>query len=116
MFADKESFKQAYLMKLIEGEGITLDEATNWDQFVALVVLLKEKMSYYRAINQNSISQGKQVYYFSMEFLIGRLLLNYLVNFKIEDLVREGLSELNINLDDLLEQEADPGLGNGGLG
>jgi starch phosphorylase len=116
MFTDKESFKQAYLMKLIEGEGITLAEATRWNQFVALVVLIKEKMSYYRAINQNSMSQGKHVYYFSMEFLIGRLLMNYLVNFKIEDFVREGLSELNINLDDLLEQEADPGLGNGGLG
>ena len=116
MFTSIESFKEAYLMKLIEGEGITLDEATHWDQFVALVILLKEKMSYYRAINQNSMSQGKQVYYFSMEFLIGRLLLNYLVNFKIEDLVREGLAELDINLDDLLEQEADPGLGNGGLG
>ena len=116
MFESKESFKQAYLMKLIEGEGITTDEATDWDKFCALVVLLKEKMSYYRAINRNSISQGKQIYYFSMEFLIGKLLHNYLVNFKIEDLVREGLAELDINLDDLLEQEADPGLGNGGLG
>lgn len=116
MFADKESFKQAYLMKLIEGEGITTDEATPWDKFVALVMLLKEKTSYYRAVNKKSISQGKQVYYFSMEFLIGKLLHNYLVNFKIEELVREGLLELDINLDDLLEQEADPGLGNGGLG
>ncbi|MDA8221294.1 glycogen/starch/alpha-glucan phosphorylase [Desulfosporosinus sp.] len=116
MFTDKESFKQAYLMKLIEGEGITTDEATSWDKFVALVMLLKEKMSYYRAVNKNSISQGKQIYYFSMEFLIGKLLHNYLVNFKIENLVREALSDLDINLDDLLEQEADPGLGNGGLG
>lgn len=116
MFTDKESFKQAYLMKLIEGEGITSDEATSWDKFVALVMLLKEKMSYYRAINKNSISQGKQVYYFSMEFLIGKLLHNYLVNFKIEGLVREALAELDINLDELLDQEADPGLGNGGLG
>ncbi|MBC2725236.1 glycogen/starch/alpha-glucan phosphorylase [Desulfosporosinus sp.] len=116
MFTDKESFKQAYLMKLIEGEGITADEATPWDKFVALVMLLKEKMSYYRAINKNSISQGKQIYYFSMEFLIGKLLHNYLVNFKIENLVREGLLELGINLDELLEQESDPGLGNGGLG
>jgi glycogen/starch/alpha-glucan phosphorylases len=116
MFSNKESFKQAYLKKLMEGEGITADEATNWDKFSALVALLKEKMSYHKAMNINSISQGKQVYYFSMEFLIGKLLLNYLVNFKIESLVREGLSELNIDLDDLLEQEADPGLGNGGLG
>ncbi|OLN31537.1 glycogen/starch/alpha-glucan phosphorylase [Desulfosporosinus metallidurans] len=116
MFSDKDSFKQAYLTKLIEGEGITPDEASLWDKFSALVVLMKEKMSLYRAINRNSISPGKQVYYFSMEFLIGKLLHNYLVNFQIEDLVREGLSELDINLDDLLEQEADPGLGNGGLG
>lgn len=116
MFSDKESFKQAYLRKLIEGEGITADEATQWDKYVALVSLLKEKMSYYRSLSKRSMSQGKQVYYFSMEFLIGRLLHNYLINFKIEELVREGLSELGINLDDLLEQEIDPGLGNGGLG
>ncbi|HEY8908705.1 MAG TPA: glycogen/starch/alpha-glucan phosphorylase [Desulfosporosinus sp.] len=116
MFTNKESFKQEYLMKLLEGEGITPDEATHWDKFSALVGLLKERMSIYRGINRNSMSSGKQVYYFSMEFLIGKLLLNYLVNFQIEDLVREGLSELSINLDDLLDQEVDPGLGNGGLG
>lgn len=116
MFTDKESFKQAFLRKLIEREGISLNEATNWDKFSTLVLLLKEKLSYCRIINKDSISQEKQVYYFSMEFLIGRLLHNYLVNLQIENLVREGLAELNINLDDLIEQEADPGLGNGGLG
>lgn len=103
-------------MKLIESEGITADKATDWNKFCALVRLLKEKMSFYRAIHKNPMSQGKQVYYFSMEFLIGKLLMNYLINLKIEDLVRQGLSELNINLDDLLDQEVDPGLGNGGLG
>ena len=116
MFKDKESFKQAYLMKLMEGEGITADEASQWDKFVALVALLKEKMSYHRTVNKKSMAKGKQVFYFSMEFLIGKLLQNYLVNFKIEELIREGLFELCINLDDLLEQEIDPGLGNGGLG
>jgi starch phosphorylase len=116
MFSNKENFKQAYLRKLIEGEGITVDEATTWNKYVALVSLIKEKMSYYRSLSKRSMSQGKQVYYFSMEFLIGRLLHNYLINFKIEEVVREGLSELNINLDELFEQEIDPGLGNGGLG
>lgn len=116
MFTDKESFKQAFRMKLIEREGISLDDATNWDRFCALVVLLKEKTSYSRIKNKGLTARKKQVYYFSMEFLIGRLLHNYLVNFQIENLVREGLAELNINLDDLLEQEADPGLGTGGLG
>ncbi|GAB6173807.1 glycogen/starch/alpha-glucan phosphorylase [Paradesulfitobacterium aromaticivorans] len=116
MFPDKESFKQAYLVKLMEGDVSTPEDATHWDKFNALVGLLKEKMSFYRAVNKNSISQGKRVFYFSMEFLIGKLLLNYLINFQIEPLVREGLAELNIDLDDLLEQEVDPGLGNGGLG
>lgn len=116
MFADTETFKEAYLKKLIEGDGISLDEATAWDKFVALVMLLKEKISYYRALNKNSLTQGKQIYYFSMEFLIGRLLYNYLVNFKIEKIVKEGLAELGIKLEELLDQELDPGLGNGGLG
>ncbi|AFM40030.1 glycogen/starch/alpha-glucan phosphorylase [Desulfosporosinus acidiphilus SJ4] len=80
-----------------------------------MVLLLKETISFNRALTKNSIST-KQVYYFSMEFLIGRLLRYYLVNMEVEELVRESLAELHINLDDLLEQEADPGLGNGGLG
>ena len=116
MFADKESFKQAYLTKISETEGITLEEGTLWDKYKTLVLLLKEQMSSYRVLARNSAANTKQVYYFSMEFLIGKLLNYYLVNMEIQELVREGLADLNINLDDLLLQEADPGLGNGGLG
>ncbi len=113
MFADKESFKQAYLQKIIETEGITLDEGSLWDKYTTLVVLLKEKISSSRTLTNYNL---KQVYYFSMEFLIGKLLHYYLVNLEIEELVREGLADFKINLDDLLQQESDPGLGNGGLG
>lgn len=116
MFANKESFKLAYLTKISETEGITLDEASLWDKYKTLVLLIKENMSFNRALTKHSIMYAKQVYYFSMEFLIGRLLHYYLVNMEVEELVREGLAELHINLDDLLQQEADPGLGNGGLG
>ncbi|MGX8698657.1 MAG: glycogen/starch/alpha-glucan phosphorylase, partial [bacterium] len=52
----------------------------------------------------------------SMEFLIGRLLENYLLNFGVTDIVREGLADLGENLDALYEMEDDAGLGNGGLG
>jgi len=51
-----------------------------------------------------------------MEFLIGKLLKNYLINFEVEDIVREGLAEMGEDLDELCEFERDPGLGNGGLG
>ncbi len=60
--------------------------------------------------------RSKKVYYFSMEFLIGPLLENYLVNLGILEDVREALSEMGICLDDLLALDIDPGLGNGGLG
>ena len=61
-------------------------------------------------------SDKKKVYYFSLEFLIGPLLDNYLLNFGIRDIVEEGCAELGTTLDDLIACEADPGLGNGGLG
>jgi glycogen phosphorylase len=116
MFANKESFKLTYLTKISETGGITLDEASLGDKYKTLVLLLKENISFSRALTKNTVMIKKQVYYFSMEFLIGRLLHYYLVNMDVEELVREGLAELDINLDDLLQQEADPGLGNGGLG
>lgn len=118
MFFDKESFKQAYLERFAEAEGKTLDEGTSWDKYHALVLLLKEKVSLCRALTHEAYSheKEKQVYYFSMEFLIGKLLPFYLVNMEILDLVKEGLADLKIDLDQLLAQESDAGLGNGGLG
>lgn len=98
MFFDKESFKQAYLEKFAEAEGKTLDEGTSWDKYHALVLLLKEKVSLCRALSNEEYSREKekQVYYFSMEFLIGKLLPFYLVNMEIYNLVRDGLADLNI--------------------
>lgn len=60
--------------------------------------------------------QMKDIYYFSMEFLIGRLLNVYLINLNIKDIVKEGLADLGFDLDNILQYEKDPGLGNGGLG
>ncbi|AHF07057.1 glycogen/starch/alpha-glucan phosphorylase [Desulfitobacterium metallireducens] len=116
MFKDRESFKHEYVDKLIKSEGVLLEEATQWNKYVALVGLLRETVISYQAIAKKHEVAAKQVYYFSMEFLMGRLLKYYLINLGIEDLVRVGLNDLGIDLYDLLEQEKDPGLGNGGLG
>ncbi|MDQ3034692.1 MAG: glycogen/starch/alpha-glucan phosphorylase [Myxococcota bacterium] len=59
---------------------------------------------------------AKRVYYLSMEYLPGRLLRDAATNIGIEDAVREALAELGIDWADVMETEADPGLGNGGLG
>ena len=60
--------------------------------------------------------QVKQVYYFSIEFLMGRLLKSNLINLGIEDAIKEVLEDLDLNLADVIEEEPDAGLGNGGLG
>ena len=59
---------------------------------------------------------SKEVYYFSMEFLLGRLTKSNLYSLGVYELVENSLKEENISLDVILEQEKDPGLGNGGLG
>jgi starch phosphorylase len=61
-------------------------------------------------------SEAKRVYYFSMEFLLGRLLESNLLNLGALELCREGLDELGLNLAEVLTAEPDAGLGNGGLG
>eukprot|EP00829_Urostomides_striatus_P011684 TRINITY_DN292_c0_g1_i8.p2 TRINITY_DN292_c0_g1~~TRINITY_DN292_c0_g1_i8.p2 ORF type:complete len:178 (+),score=75.13 TRINITY_DN292_c0_g1_i8:63-596(+) len=58
----------------------------------------------------------KRVYYLSLEFLLGRMLQNALVNIDLEGKYKEALGDLGFNLEDVYEEEVDPGLGNGGLG
>ena len=58
----------------------------------------------------------KTVYYLSMEFLMGRALGNNIINMKANNIIKEALDELGIDLNVIEDQEPDPALGNGGLG
>lgn len=114
----KEDFKKAYIEKFIEIQGARPETGTPWEKYRALVALIKEKISISQAGAKNASEHhnGKQVYYFSLEFLIGKLLSYYLINLGIKDVVREGLEELGIDLEELIGEESDAALGNGGLG
>ena len=61
-------------------------------------------------------NQGKQVYYMSMEFLVGTSLRNNLYNLGLEDVFTKALAKCGVDIHDLYEMEPDAGLGNGGLG
>ena len=61
-------------------------------------------------------NQGKQVYYMSMEFLVGTSLRNNLYNLGLEDVFAKALDKCGVDIHDLYEIEPDAGLGNGGLG
>ncbi|UOQ45021.1 glycogen/starch/alpha-glucan phosphorylase [Halobacillus salinarum] len=118
MFSDKEDFKQAFCEKLETELGKKVDIATDLDAFRALGSLLRDKLSkeWLQTNLRYEKAQEKQVYYFSMEFLMGRLLGNNLLNMQILSIVKEGLFDLGLELKSLEEKEEDPGLGNGGLG
>ncbi len=118
MFTDKERFKEAFCEKLETIHGKSVKEATITDEYITLGTMIREHLTrnWIATNNRYRESGEKQVYYFSMEFLLGRLLGNNLINLGIRDICKEGLSELGVDLDELEAVEPDAGLGNGGLG
>ena len=81
--------------------------------FAARDRLMERWASTRKAMERND---NRQVAYLSLEFLMGRLLRNALLNLGIEGETREALARLGLELEDVYEREADAGLGNGGLG
>lgn len=110
--------RDAFIAALQSLHGKTLNCASKQEKFEALVWLTKSIISknLIETQKQQTKDDPKQVYYLSIEFLLGRLLENNLVNLGIREICVEALSELGIELDSLLDQEEDAGLGNGGLG
>lgn len=114
----KEQIKNLISTKLSRHYGITIEDANKTQIYKScarsiLEILLEKRMKYNQRFKEK---KSKKVYYLCMEFLVGRSLRNSLFNLDLEDLFREVLSEWDIRLDDLYEEEPDPGLGNGGLG
>ena len=118
MFCNKETFKTAFANKVERMYGKSFSESTPRDHFHALGSLVREYIStnWIETNERNRATNNKQVYYLSIEFLLGRLLGNNLLNLGIRDCVKEGLAELGLDLQTIEEIEADAGLGNGGLG
>lgn len=118
MFSDPIEFKEMFLKKLEMMYGKTFPESTSQDQFFTLGHLIREyiSMNWIHTNEQYRFSKQKQVYYLSIEFLLGRLLRQNLMNLGIYDIVDKGLKDLGIDLAEMEEVEHDAGLGNGGLG
>lgn len=115
---DKDSFKEAYCKKLQALHGKSLTESTIHDQYAALGSLLRDYISpnWIKTNEQYKNKGDKQVYYFSIEFLLGKLLDMNLLNLGLKEICETGLEELGIDLAVLLQEEPDAGLGSGGLG
>lgn len=114
----REEFKREYLESIAETCSKPFAECSRMERYTALAAMIRECCSGVRAetLRRRAAAGEKIVYYFSMEFLVGRLLENYLIQLGIRDMTADILAELGEDLDALLECERDPGLGNGGLG
>ncbi|MET1249783.1 glycogen/starch/alpha-glucan phosphorylase [Sporolactobacillus sp. STCC-11] len=118
MDLSKRKFKDDFKKMLTEVYSMDITESELTEQFFTLGNLIRSYSSknWSRTNQHYSEKKEKQVYYFSMEFLLGRMLKSNLLNLGILDTVRSALQDLGIDLEELVQIEPDPGLGNGGLG
>lgn len=114
----KEQFISDFKRTLMRKFPTEVESASDYELFNALGSLVKEYQGENWAKTRKKYREykEKQVYYFSIEFLLGRLLGSNLLNLGIRDTVKEGLKEMGYDLDRIESFEVDPGLGNGGLG
>lgn len=114
----KEDIKTSFLEKLFYGLGRIPAVATDNDLYTALALTVRDRAfrKYVRSLEQFAEQDVRGVAYLSAEYLPGPHLGNNLLNLGITDQTRAALAELNLNLEDLLKEEVEPGLGNGGLG
>ena len=115
---DKDAIKRSFANHVEYTQGKDQYSATQLDYYQALAYSTRDRLlDRWNKTQQRYYDQDcKRVYYLSMEFLIGRLLDDGLVNLDVREQTRQALSELGLDLDKLADQEWDAGLGNGGLG
>ena len=114
----EEDIKQSFLDNLFCSIGRVSSAATKNDLYTALALTVRDRVlkQGVRTLETYAQQDARVVAYLSAEFLPGPHLANNLLNLGIMDQTRQAMAELGINLDELFDQEEDPGLGNGGLG
>ena len=115
---DTASIKQSIAGKIQRYNGIAVAEATPQQIYKAVASTVRDqimqKWMHFRELQRNE--RGKRLYYLSVEFLTGRALSCNLINLCCQENYAKALEEMGIRLSDILPEEPDPALGNGGLG
>ena len=114
----KEDLKLRILERLVYSVGKDVAHAVPHDWCTALILAIREKIvdGWMRTTREIYHNKQKRVYYLSMEFLIGRLLADTMSNLGLTEMCRGALADLGVPLEDILLEEPDAALGNGGLG
>ncbi len=117
-FESEKVFVERFKETASQMFGRDFEETKNIERYLALGTMVRDyaNMNWKESKNAVKKHQTKQLYYFSMEFLMGRLLTNNLMNLGVYDVVKSGLESLDMDINELEKMESDAGLGNGGLG
>lgn len=116
--ADETALRDAIVAKLTYVVGKHVDTATPHDWYCATALAVRDRTIDIWSASRRETKRlhKKRVYYLSIEFLIGRLLLDTLTNLRLVDPVKRALAGLGVDFEQLLLIEPDAALGNGGLG
>ncbi len=116
--ADVEELRAAIIAKLTYAVGREIASASPHDWFFAIALAVRDRIvdRWMDARRLAVTSRRKQVYYLSIEYLVGRLLFDALTNLDLIEPARAALAGLGVDIDQLRELELDAALGNGGLG
>ena len=116
--ADETALRDAIVANLTDVVGKHIDAATPHDWYCATALAARDRTIDIWSASRRETKRlhKKRVYYLSIEFLIGRLLLDTLTNLRLVDPVKRALASLGVDFEQLLLIEPDAALGNGGLG
>jgi glycogen phosphorylase len=116
--SEAAKLRDAILTKLTYRLAKTVDNASDYDWYQATVLAVRDRVVdiWMESRSETKRQKKKRVYYLSIEFLIGRLLLDTLNNLRLVEPARLALASMGIDLDTLRQTEPDAALGNGGLG
>lgn len=116
VLAGCDGIRQSMLNHLLFTLGKPFELASLQDFYQALAYSVRDFLLLQWSRNVHRRTSSRRVAYLSAEFLMGPYLANNLFCLGLEQRVRDVVRDLGLNLDDLLKQEQEPGLGNGGLG
>src|SRR4051812_10478764 len=114
---DAEALRDTILRKLTYDLGKSRTAARDRDWFMATALAVRDRIvdRWLKQLRATYETGTKQVYYLSLEFLVGRLLRDWVSNLQMDDAVQEALASLGVDFEQVRQAEPDAALGNGGL-
>ncbi|KAM7193188.1 glycogen phosphorylase [Naviculisporaceae sp. PSN 640] len=117
-FKDKDGFEKDFVRHVETTLARSMFNCDEQAAYSACSLAFRDRLilEWNRTQQRQTFADNKRVYYLSLEFLMGRALDNAMLNIGQKDLAKAGLADLGFRIEDVIQQEHDAALGNGGLG